>query len=793
MIDQRNMKQVVEENFERYAGNVILDRAICDVRDMLKPSARMLIYSQMSITKNTHKKPFIKSARVVGDCLGHLYEHGDVSCYKAYMRMSKPFAMRVPLEECQGNNGTMISNGDEASMRYTELRLGEISSYLYNGLNQNAIGSQWRKNFDETENYPAVMPSIGYFNICNGTLGLGIAISSSIPQFNLTEVNSAIIKLIQNPNASDSDILIMPDFATGGILINPLEVKESLKNGTGSACKLRAKMDYYPDDNTIRITELPYGVYSGDVIKQLKAIVIENENYGISDINDNTGKTAEIIITLNKGVNPTKMMKKLYKDTPLENHFTINMWVLKDGRFPKIMGLREIFENYITHIQNCERNILQYDLGKALARKNIVDGLIRACSIIDEVIAFIRASSNPTEALDGLINKFNFNEEQAKAILAMKLSSLTKLDIVKLTNEQVELTEKIEWCQYLLFDTTALNNELIKILHEVAQKFGDKRRTKILNIVENDNEEEQQVQEEEIGIMLFDNNMLRLVKKEDLQGGKRGRRGVNIKPPKNANLINTLYTTNLGVVAAFTNAGRMYNFSLADLDYGKDYSIYELIMLQDNEKVLLLIDTTSFNSYHNLVTISKKGYIKKTTTREYNVRAKKGTAVMKLDSDDQLIGVYLSTNDEDKIFITSSSGNYNFYKLNELSTTGRLTKGVKAIKLIAQEYIRAATLVKKDIEYRGLLTITTTGKGKITKIEDFNTTSRAVKGSQVMALKDENLATVFAVPISQEKIFITTNNKAVLLNVDSIPIQNRVTSGVRIIDGRGIESEIEIM
>jgi DNA gyrase/topoisomerase IV subunit A len=287
--------------------------------------------------------------------------------------------------------------------------------------------------------------------------------------------------------------------------------------------------------------------------------------------------------------------------------------------------------------------------------------------------------------------------------------------------------------------------------------------------------------------------MLRLVKKEDLQGGKRGRRGVNIKPPKNANLINTLYTTNLGIVAAFTNAGRMYNFSLADLDYGKDYSVYELIMLQDNEKVLLLIDTTSFNSYHNLVTISKKGYIKKTATREYNVRAKKGTAVMKLDSDDQLIGVYLSINDEDKIFIASSSGNYNFYKLDELSTTGRLTKGVKAIKLVAQEYIRAATLVKKDIEYRGLLTITTTGKGKITKIEDFNTTSRAVKGSQVMALKDENLATVFAVPISQEKIFITTNNKAVLLNVDSIPIQNRVTSGVRIIDGRGIESEIEIM
>jgi len=293
--------------------------------------------------------------------------------------------------------------------------------------------------------------------------------------------------------------------------------------------------------------------------------------------------------------------------------------------------------------------------------------------------------------------------------------------------------------------------------------------------------------------MLFDNNMLRLIKKDELQGGKRGRKGVNIKPPKNANLINTLYTTNLGIVAAFTNLGRMYNFTLADLDYGKDYSIYELITLQDNEKVLLLIDTTSFNSYHNLVTISKNGYIKKSSINEYNVRTKKGTAVMKLDNNDQLIGVYLSMSDKDRIFVVSNSGNYNFYPLNEISVTGRITKGVKAIKLSNNEFIRAATLIKKDINYRGLLTITLSGKGKITRIEDFNETSRAVKGPQVMALKDEVIATVYAVPETKDKIYVVTNNKAVLLSIESIPVQNRITSGIRIIDGRGIESEIEIM
>lgn len=793
MIQQRQMKQVVEESFERYAGNVILDRAICDVRDMLKPSARMLIYSQMSITKNTHKKPFIKSARVVGDCLGHLYEHGESSCYGSYMRMSKPFAMRVPLEDCQGNNGTMLNNGDEAAQRYTELRLSEISSYLYSGLEKNAIGKEWKNNFDQTEVYPGVMPSIGYFNLCNGTVGLGIAISSSIPQFNLKDVNESIIKLIKNPNIDDKEIIIMPDFATGATLINANEVYESLKIGTGAACKLRATINYNPNDNTLIVTEVPYGVYTEKITEFLKHKAIEEPTYGIKNINDNTGKTPEIIIELEKGVNVKKMIKKLYKDTSLENHFTINMWVLKDGRYPQIMGLREIFMNYIAHIRQCKTREIQFDLDKALARLNVVKGLIMAAASIDEVVAIIRGSQNPAEASQKLINRFGFNEEQTKAILAMKLASLTKIDAIKLNDEREELNRKIEEYQHLLNDSTALDNELIKILRDVANKYGDARRTKVLNIVEPDDTNSEIIQEEELGIMLFDNNMIRLVKKEDLQGAKRGRKGVNIKPPKNANLINTLYTTNLGIVTAFTNLGRMYNFSLNDLDYGKDYSIYELIEPKDNEKVILLIDTTSFNAYKYLVTISKNGYIKKSLITEYKTRAKKGTAAVKLEDDDKLVGVYLCMSDEDKIFIASSSGNYNFYKIEELSSTGRSTRGVKAIKLNNDEIIQTATIVKQNVEYKGILTITSSGRGKITTLDDFNETSRAVKGPQVMALKEEKLAVVYAVPEAQERIFITANNKAVLIETNMIPIQNRVTAGIRIIDARDIDASIEIM
>ena len=792
MIYETDFQKQIEGAFLTYAASVAQERAIPDARDFLKIGLRQGLYAQFS-NKITHKDKFQKAQKSVAAAMSQSYVHGDVAMYDTFIRTARPWSYRYPIEEVQGNYGNPSSPDSHAAARYVEMRAGEIADYFFTGLKKNAIGKQWYSNYDDTDMIPSVFPSIGFWNIVNGCSGIAVAMATSVPQFNLREVNEALIKIIQNPDVSFNEIYCAPDFATGGTITNAKAVRESLKNGKGESIRLKAKLEYFPDQNMIQATELPYGVFTNTVIDQLAALTNENENYGIERVVDHTKKMADIRIYLSKGANPKRMIAKLYKDTSLENWYAINMILLDNGRFPKVFGWREACDAYITHIRDCKRNMIQFDLDKALARENVVEGLILAAASIDEVVAIIRSSQNPAEASEKLIARFKFNEEQTKAILAMKLSSLTKIDAIKLNDELEELKRKIEEYRHLLSDTTALNNELIKILQVVADKYGDARRTKILNIVENEDNEEQQTQEEEVGVMLFDNNMLRLVKKEDLQGGKRGRKGVNIKPPKNANLINTLYTTNLGVVAAFTNAGRMYNFSLADLDYGKDYSVYELIVLQDNEKVLLLIDTTSFNAYHNLVTISKKGYIKKTATREYNVRAKKGTAVMKLDTDDRLVGVYLSMSDEDKIFITSSAGNYNFYEIGEVSATGRMTKGVKAIKLGATETICAATLFKKNISYRGLLTVTTTGKGKITKIEDFNTTSRAIKGSQVMDLKTETLATVFAVPETQEKIFITTNNKAVLLNVDSIPIQNRITSGVRIIDARGVESGIEIM
>ena len=792
MIKEVDFQSTMENAFLAYSASVAQERAIPDVRDMLKIGLRQGLYAQYS-NKLTYKDKFQKAQKSVAAAMTQSYVHGDVAMYDTFIRAARPWSYRYPLEAVQGNYGNPTSPDSHAAARYVEMKAAEISNILFDGLKKNAIGEEYYKNYDDTEDIPSVFPSIGFWNIVNGCSGIAVALATSVPTFNLKEVNEALIKLIQDENTPFNDIYCAPDFPCGGTITNANAVKASLKLGKGESIRIRADLTYSPDQNMIQATHLPYSVFTNTVIDQLAELTTDNPSYGIERVVDHTKKEADIRIYLSKGVNPKKMIEKLYKDTSLENYFSVNMVLLDKGRFPKIFGWREACLAYITHIRACKRREVQFDLDRALARKNIVDGLIKAYSIIDEVVALIRASSNPTEAANKLISQFDFNEEQAKAILAMKLSSLTKLDIVKLNNETEELIEKIEWCHYLLNDSTALDNELIKTLRDVATKFGDERRTKILNIVEQNEEEATPIEEKELGIMLFDNNMIRLVEKDNLQGAKRGRKGVSIKPPKNANLINTLYSTNLGTIAAFTDQGRMYNFSLNDLDTEKDYSVYELITLQDNEKPILLIDTTSLNAYKYLITISKNGYIKKTLTKEYNGRVKKGLVAVKLEDDDTLVGVYLSLSDNDKICIGNINGNYNYYALSELNSTGRATKGVKAIKLAENEYISCATLIKENITYRGLLTISTSGRGKITELNELTETSRGVKGSAVMNLKDEQLAAMSAITEDKDKIFVTANNKAVLLDINTIPIQGRTTAGVQIIDARNSNAMIKIM
>ena len=672
MIKNVDFQQTIEDAFLKYGASIAQERSLPDVRDMLKIGLRQGLYAQFT-NKLTHKDKFQKAQKSVAAAMSQSYVHGDVAMYDALIRVARPWSARYTLEDVQGSYGNPSSPDSHAAARYVEMRAGEVADYMFDGLKKNAV-TEWYDNYDSTEQIPSVFPSIGYWNIVNGCQGIAVAMATSVPQFNLREVNTALIKLIQNPHSSFDEIYCAPDFATGGTITNADEVKESMRVGKGKSIRLRATIKYNPKENMLQATELPYGVFTNTVMDQLAALVNDNPEYGVDRVIDHTKKEADIRIYLSKGENPDKMIAKLYHDTSLENHYSINMILLDQGRFPKVFGWRQACEAYIEHIRQCKRNMIQFDLDKALARENIIEGLLLAIANIDEVVAIIRGSENPTAAKKALIERFKFNEAQVDAILSMKLSSLCRLDGLKLNEELEEKRKFIADCRYILMTPTALDEKLIETLDLVAKKFGDARRTKITNVL-GDEEEPEVIEEKEIAVV-YSNGSFHLKEKNKVGAKKQ----------------DIIYTTNLGFLTLITDAGKMYNASLSKLKMDKEYKLTDVFEL-GAEKPILLIDTLSFNAYHSLTLVTKNGFIKKSSTAEYLSRSKKGVVGIKLEENDTVIAAILSSDDDDKVAVISNTGYYNCYPLSELSYTGRATKGVKAIKLEENAYVKEAKWV----------------------------------------------------------------------------------------------------
>ena len=673
MIKNVDFQKTTEDAFLKYAASVAQERAIPDVRDMLKIGLRQGLYAQFT-NKLTHKDKFQKAQKSVAAAMTQSYVHGDVAMYDTLIRVARPWTAHYPLEEVQGSYGNPSSPDSHAAARYVEMRASELTDYLFAGLKKNAI-NEWYWNYDDSEQIPSVFPSIGYWNIVNGCSGIAVAMATSVPQFNLKEVNNALIKIINNPNVSFDEIYCAPDFATGCTITNGNEVKESLKRGGGKSVRMRATLKYNPAENMIQATELPYSVFTNTVIDQLAELTQNDPEYGIDKVIDHTKKVADIRIYLSKGANPQKMMAKLYHDTSLEYWFSINMVLLDQGRFPKVFGWREACDAYIEHIRQCKRNIIQFELDKAEARLNVVEGLLIAVANIDEVVAIIRASDSPSAAAAALIERFKFNKPQVDAILAMKLSALTRIDGIKLNTEKEELTRFIADQRHLLSSPQDLDKKLIEILNLVSEKFGDARRTKITNIL-GEEEEPEEIKEQDIAI-IYNGKTIKLVEKD--KASRIAKQEV-------------IYTTNLGFLTLITDSGKMYNTSLSRLKLNKEYKLNEVFEI-GGEHPRLLIDTLSFNAYETITCVTKNGYIKKSAIAEYTARSKKGTAVLKLEENDIVVAVILSSDDDDKVVVISNNDYYNCYPLSDISCTGRLTKGVKAIKLDKNGFVKEAKWV----------------------------------------------------------------------------------------------------
>ena len=779
---------IIKESFAQYAGAVLQSRALIDVRDCLKPSARQIFYS-MNLNKLTYSKPFKKTNNAVGLAMADFYVHGDASCEGVIMRAGQHFAMRYPLVEVEGNYGNLIESGNWAAPRYTESRLSSFSNLLFSDIEKEVI-QEWRNNYDDTKQYPSVLASKGFYNIVNGTVGIGVGAAASIPSFNLSEVNNAMVKLLQNPDIDFDEIYCRPDFPTGGIILNEDEVKESLKNGRGKSCKIRSVVEFDPEESCLIVREIPYGVYTNTICGELEHILNNDDKHGIERFNDLTGKQPCIKIYLTKKANPAQVLRFLYKNTSLQSYFGINMTMLENGRFPRVFGWKEALQSHISHEKEVYRKGFEFDLKKINSRIHIIEGILIALANINEVVETIKKSASTIEASKKLQINFLLSEQQAKAVLEIKLSRLAHLEVEKLQKEKNELEKEKERLENILNNEELLNQELINGWNEVARKFGDARRTKVLNIEKEDDEEP--IEKKQLVIYLTNLNNIYAYEDSMLISQRRGGVGTKLKLSSNEFIKQTITETNYNNLLAFTDKGKVYNLILDEIELNVKTPISSIIELEDGEIVSTLISDEGAVNSEYILFITKNGTVKKTELKEYRFKKNGGISAIKLRENDYIKNVFL-INTNDCVGIASKNGYFVYFSTNEIPSTGRTTIGLKGINLKEDEVCGAIIINDKVKE---IVSVTKNGFIKKTPITDFSKGSRGNKGVIVHKLdEDDEVITLAATTDTNKEILVSSLNSIIKFSLNEVQSSSRNTIGthsIRLRDGQSITGMVVI-
>lgn len=778
------LKPIIEQSFAQYAGMVIQSRALVDARDGLKPSARQIFYS-MLLHKLTHNNPYKKTANAVGMAMADFYIHGDSSCEGIIMRAGQNFAMRYSLVDVKGNSGSLIESGNWAAMRYTESRLSALSNVLFTDIDKDTV-TEWRDSYDNTKQYPAVLPSKGFYNLCNGTSGIAVGLASSIPQFNLNELNNALINLIQNPDCDFDDIYCAPDFATGAILLNADEVKESLHVGNGPACKLRSVVEFDSGERCFVVKEIPYSVYTNTICKQLEEIIESEENPGVERFNDLTGATPLIKIYLTKKANPDKVLKYLYKNTSLQYYYGINLTMLDGGKYPKVFTWREALQAHIDHEKVVYRRGFEHDLNKMKFRVHIIDGLLICIARIEEVIQTIKSSSSTTEASARLQKEYLLDADQAKAVLDLKLSRLAHLEVTKLNGEKNELLEKIGAIEQILNNKELFNNELIKGWREVAKKFGDARRTKILNISVNDEDEPTEVKN--LIINFTNKGGLFVSESSSLYTSRRGAVGTKLKLEKGEYIVGTETGDNTDVMLFFSDKGNFFQVKMSDLPIGEKTYITQFVTTTATENICNAA-IYSKNEKKNIYFITKNGLMKKTLLSEYYLKRGNSARAIALDDNDTIVSIFFGDDDTDCGILTSD-GNYVMFKTDDIRAIGRIARGIKCIKLNDRAYVQCARAIPKNTQ--SIISVTKKGLAKRTKFSEFSFTNKGTKGNKIQSLTEDDQVISFQPLCDGDEIIVTSNVSQIKLSINDIPLLSRVTQGVKTIKLKSLEQVVTI-
>lgn len=765
----KNMEEVLSSAFLEYAGYNLQRRAIPDARDGLKWGARQLLHAQM-LGKFTYDKPFKKAIKSVSQAMGFSYVHGDASAYGTFIRMAKPFVMNVPLQETKGNYGTLINPDDHSASRYVEMRGSAAAAVLLKDLDKDTI-LEWEDTYDLEGKFPKVLPAKGFWNLVNGCISIGSGMSCSIPPLNLKETNEALIKLLWNPNISDEELIVFPDFPTKATILNRDEVFNSLKNGTGFACKIQARVEWDDVERCFIVKELPYSTYTNTICKELAGIINEEPEVGIIDVADYTGTEPDLRIYLKKTANPDKVLQYLYKNTSLENYFSINMTVLDKGIIPKVMGQRELFQAHLDHEELVYRRSFEFDLKKIKARIHIIEGLLKAYDIIDEVVQTIKTSASSAAANEALHNLLGIDEVQAKAILDLKLSKLSKLDIRKLCNEKSDLENEAARIKAILNDINLLKKEIEKGLREVAEKFGYERRTKILNI---ENQEDEPIEVKSLLVNLTNQNNIFVSETSSLYSQRRGGVGNKFKLNDGEYVISTLSAESSDTILFFSQIGNFYHYQAGAIPLEEKIPVETLFMIKSFEYIRAI---TSFNpkkSKRNIIFFTRNGMMKKSLLSEYNIKRAGGMRAIDLAQNDELCSIIFT--DEEKVGILTEKGQFLICETKDVRPVGRIAKGVKGIKLNEGDFVVSAKVITDTVKQ--IVSITKNGYIKRTPLSEFSVTGRYTKGGKLQKFKDESDWLVDFLPVEDGKeIIIVSTGASIKVKLADIALLGKNAQG----------------
>lgn len=784
---ERVLEEELVKSYLSYSMSVIIGRAIPDVRDGLKPVQRRIIYSMYELGLS-HNKPFKKAARIVGEVMGKYHPHGDASIYEALVRMAQPWSMRYPIVEGQGNFGS-IDRDPPAAMRYTEARLHRIAEEMIEDIDKETV--RMLDNFDGSLKEPEVLPAKVPNLLLNGASGIAVGMATNIPTHNLSDVVDATVAFIRNKDISLEELIDLikgPDFPTGGIIIGKTGIREMYITGKGSfTIRGRVEVKHDKKRKSIIITEIPYGVSKAELIQQI-ADYLQEEEIPVRDLRDESDKEGlRIVIEFPEDVNEDVILNNLYQKTNLQIKFNANFLVIDADKQPRLMNLKQLLDAYVKHRFEVVRRRTQYAYQQDSKRAHIVEGLIKASRAIDTVVNIIRSSKDPSEATAQLIDILQMSEEQAKAVLDMRLGRLTNLETQNLQQEYRELLAKLEKEKELLMHDEKVYEVIIEELLDMKKRYGDPRLTEITEHEETITKFDKKdlIPNKDIVITLTKKGFLKLMDVNAFRTQKRNGKGViGANLMEDDIILQVLYTQLHSKTLFFTSLGKVYEIENIDIEESnrsnKGKPVNKYIKLDQGERVLTMVDITDYSG--ELFFVTKNGVVKRTSLEDFKNITSKGIRAITFREGDELVSVLRLNSEENTILISTKLGMSIRFGVDEVRTMGRNAAGVRGIKLREGDEVISSTILENDSGY--ILTITEKGYGKLTEVSEYRKQSRDGLGIKNIGEieKTGHIVGVSYVIGSEEIVLFTKDGASIKFKVSDIPVRGRTAQGVRVMN-----------